>query len=170
MHATIRRLRTAALCAVLAATAQAQPLAAPQGEVVLTVTGAISQTNSGDGAVFDMEMLQALPAESFATSTIWTEGESEFTGVPLVALLDAVGAEGRVVRATAINDYAIEIPVADAVPGGPIVAYARDGAPMSLRDKGPLWVVYPYDANPDYQSETIYSRSIWQLDRLELLP
>jgi hypothetical protein len=39
---------------------------------------------------------------------------------------------------------------------------------MSVRDKGPLWVIYPYDSD-DYRSEVIYSRSIWQLDRLEVV-
>jgi hypothetical protein len=44
-----------------------------------------------------------------------------------------------------------------------------DDRPMSVRDKGPLWVVYPFDDVPAYQSETIYSRSIWQLDRIEVV-
>ena len=72
-------------------------------------------------------------------------------------------------RATAINNYAIEIPVSDAVNEGPIIAYLMDGKKMSVRDKGPLWIVYPYDANPDYRSEVVYSRSIWQLDRIEFV-
>jgi hypothetical protein len=38
---------------------------------------------------------------------------------------------------------------------------------MSIREKGPLWLVYPYDLNKAYQSETIYSRSIWQLVRID---
>ena len=38
-----------------------------------------------------------------------------------------------------------------------------------MRDKGPLWIIYPYDQNTDYQTEVIYSRSIWQLDRIEVL-
>ena len=41
---------------------------------------------------------------------------------------------------------------------------------MTVRDKGPFWIIYPFDSNPDYQSEVIYSRSIWQLNRLEVLP
>ena len=40
---------------------------------------------------------------------------------------------------------------------------------MTLRDKGPLWLVYPYDADTAYQSEVIYARSVWQLDRIEVL-
>ncbi|MDP5360810.1 MAG: oxidoreductase, partial [Paracoccaceae bacterium] len=35
--------------------------------------------------------------------------------------------------------------------------------------KGPLWVVYPYDMSADYRSEVIYYRSIWQLDRIEVV-
>jgi hypothetical protein len=41
---------------------------------------------------------------------------------------------------------------------------------MSVRDKGPLWVIYPYDAVPEYKSERIYARSIWQLVSIEVLP
>lgn len=72
------------------------------------------------------------------------------------------------IDATAINDYSVEIPISDAVEGGPILAYKSDGAYMSRRDKGPIWLIYPYDQNADYRSETIYSRSIWQLDRLNV--
>ncbi len=60
----------------------------------------------------------------------------------------------------------MKIPATDWVDGGPIIAYLQNGNPMSVRDKGPLWVIYPYDDNPDYQSEVTYSRSIWQLDRI----
>jgi hypothetical protein len=143
----------------------------PAGEnVVLQVTGAISSTNADGAANFDIEMLEALGATTFETSTIWTDGVQTFTGVELEKLLKAVVADGCVLKASAANDYAVEIPVADAVEGGPIVAFLRNGEPMSLRNKGPLWIVYPYDNSPDYQSETIYSRSIWQLDRIEVLP
>jgi hypothetical protein len=41
---------------------------------------------------------------------------------------------------------------------------------MSVRDKGPLWLVYPYDSAAKYQSEVVFSRSIWQLNRLEIAP
>ena len=66
-----------------------------------------------------------------------------------------------------MNDYAVDIPIGDARDGGPIIAYEIDGKPMSVREKGPLWIVYPYDSKTEYRTETIYSRSIWQLDRLQ---
>jgi hypothetical protein len=154
---------------LVASAARAEGLGQPTAEVILTVSGAISVTNVDGEAHLDRAMVEALPVAEFSTSTIWTDGEHVFTGVPLSDLLAHVGAEGTTLRATAINDYTVEIPVADAVPGGPVVAYRMDGAPMSVRDKGPLWIVYPYDASADYRNEIIYSRSIWQLNRIEVV-
>lgn len=137
---------------------------APQmanAETLLTVT------HDGEVTEYDLAALEAMEPVTFTTETIWTEGEQSFTGVPLMRLVDALDLEEGVLLASAINDYTVEIPVSDAVDGGPIIAYLNNGEQMSVRDKGPLWIVYPYDSNPDYAAELIYSRSIWQLDRIE---
>ena len=157
-----------ALVLGLSISAPAAALDAPRGEVLLTLTGAISTTNAGDAAQFDRDMLEAFEAVEIATTTIWTEGVQTFVGVELDDLLAAVGADGATLRAIAHNDYAVDIPVSDAQDGGPIIAYLRNGEVMSLRQKGPLWVIYPFDREPEYQTELIYSRSIWQLDRIEI--
>ena len=137
------------------------PAAALAGEVLLTLT------HEGGTSEFDIAALEAMGAEEFSTTTIWTEGEQTFTGVSLLALLSQAGISDGKLKATAINDYAVEIPVSDAVAGGPIIAYSVNGEPMSVRDKGPLWIVFPFGSKPQYQTEVIYSRSIWHLDRLE---
>lgn len=134
-------------------------------EVILTI-----DLGNGETREFSAEMLKSLSKTSFETWTIWTEGAVTFTGVELKNLLDEEGITSGTLKATAINDYSVEIPVADAVTGGPIVAYERDGQAMSVRDKGPLWIVYPYDSKADYQTEVVYSRSIWQLDRITVQP
>ena len=58
-----------------------------KGEIVLTVVGEISFTNSRDAAEFDIEMLESIGLVTFDTSTIWNEGVQTFTGVQLVDLL-----------------------------------------------------------------------------------
>lgn len=146
----------------------AADLAKPSGEVVLTVSGAIANTNGDNKAAFDLAMLKALPVTTFKTKTTWTEGEKSFTGVSMQALLAAVGSTGSVAKSIALNDYGVNIPVTDAVVDGPIVAYFMDDQPMSVRDKGPLWIVYPFDAKPEYRTEETYAKSIWQLSRIEL--
>jgi hypothetical protein len=171
-YQTPRIFRTLGLIAALMlapALPQAETLGSPTEEVILTVSGNIHMTNdAADNAVFDLEMLQKLPQTEFTTTTIWTEGPQTFTGVELRTFLDALAANGETVEATAINDYAVDIPISDAVEGGPILAYLMNGKEMSRREKGPIWLVYPYDKESDYRSETIYSRSIWQLDRLKV--
>ena len=158
-----------AFAVIVALPVSAKDLSVPEGDVILTVSGPMETTNVNGTAQFDLEMLEALDATTFETSTIWTEGEHSFIGVSLAVLADWLGLEGDRLRATAINDYAIEIPLTDAVEGGPIVAYRMDGDIMSVRDKGPLWIIYPYDSNADYRTEVVYSRSIWQLDRIKVV-
>lgn len=155
------------LCVGLASPLAAVELPMPGGEVILEATGQIEVTNVSDSAQFDLEMLKSLEPIELTTSTIWTEGVHTFTGVPLKTLLDHLGIEAGTLRMTAINDYMVEVPVEDGVENGPILAFAIDGELMSVRDKGPLWLIYPFDAEPKYRSEVYYSRSIWQLNRIE---
>lgn len=157
-------------CWLSAIPALAIPLGEPQGPVLLTVSGEVPVTNSPDGATFDLHMLEALGTTSFTTTTIWTEGPQRFTGVSLHDLVTALEVTEGTLRAVAINEYSAEIPISDAVRGGPIIAWARNGSLMGVRDMGPLWVVYPYDDRNEYRSEIIFARSIWQLSRIIVEP
>lgn len=152
-----------------AAYAEAETMPAPQGPVILTVSGDLMTIDTDGIILFDRAALTDLPPTTFETSTIWTDGVHSFTGVSLHTLAQTLGVHDGQFLATAINDYTVEIPVSSAVEGGPIIAYLMDGEEMSVRDKGPLWVIYPYDRDADYRTEVIYSRSIWQLERLEIL-
>ncbi|AJY44628.1 oxidoreductase [Martelella endophytica] len=147
----------------------ASELRQPDGPIILTVEGAITNVNTPDGkAEFDMAMLDALPQRRFRTATIWTSGVSEFSGPTLTALLAFVGAKGKTLRLTALNEYAVEMPAADAFADGPILATRKDGRTLSVRDNGPLWLIYPFDDEPAYKTEVTYSRSIWQLKSIEV--
>ena len=37
---------------------------------------------------------------------------------------------------------------------------------MPVDDKGPLFIVYPYDSDPVLQTEKFYSRSAWQVAQI----
>ena len=141
----------------------------PSGDVILTVSGTIDATNVDDTAQFDLEMLRALPATSISTTTIWTEGVLMFTGVPLASLLETLGSTGSTLRASAINDYTIELSVDEFEAEAPILAYEMNGEPMHRRDKGPIWVIYPFDSDPKYRTSQVHSRAVWQLDRIEVV-
>lgn len=149
---------------------QTAPLPPPEGPVILTVSGQIGRQNTEGQVALDVALLTGIGLTTIDTNTIWTSGLQHFEGVLLADLVAALGAQGSALRATALNDYAVEIPLTDAVAEGPILAFRMNGVDLSPRDKGPIWIVYPYDSTTDYQTEVIYSRSIWQLDRIEVLP
>lgn len=160
-------LRRAAALA-LAAPALARALEAPAGPVVLTLTGRVRRPNAGSSAHFDMAMLERLPQVSFSTRTPWYAQARRFTGPLLRDVLAAAGAQGETLRLVALNDYAIELPADDAARHDPIVARLLDDRPMPVRDKGPLFLIYPFDARPELRNPVYYGRSAWQLRTIEV--
>ncbi|WP_295951460.1 molybdopterin-dependent oxidoreductase [Rhodoferax sp.] len=140
----------------------------PTGNVVLTISGTVAQANSGANAVFDMKMLEKLPQKTFTVQTPWYPKPVTFTGPLLRDVLAAAGAKGNKIVATALNDYKTDIPFDDAIKFDPIVAHLLDNKPMSIREKGPLFIVYPFDASPELRAEVYYNRSAWQLNSLKV--
>ncbi|HEV7416062.1 MAG TPA: oxidoreductase, partial [Tianweitania sediminis] len=53
-------------------------LDAPKGVPILTISGAITNKNAGEAAVFDRGMLEALGFESISTKTPWFDGVARF--------------------------------------------------------------------------------------------
>jgi len=166
----MRFLMAAALAVSLPLTAlHASELAEPAGDVVLTVTGLITNTNGAGAADFDAAMLAALPARDTVTETPWHEGTPTFSGPLGTALLDAVGATGGTLRITALNDYSVDVPVSDLRDYPVIFATHLDGAPMAVRDKGPIFLIYPFSEYPELLNEVQFGRSAWQIRSIEVL-
>jgi hypothetical protein len=153
---------------LLATPSLADVLQSPSGSVVLQVTGAISNTNDERSADFDMAMLDQLPGRVTTTKSPWYDGAQTFGGPLGWALLNAVGAKGTMLRVTALNDYVTDIPVADFKDYPVILATSLDGRPMSVRDKGPIFIIYPFDEAPALNNETYYGRSAWQVKSIEV--
>ena len=145
--------------------AGATSLPQPTEKPILTITGRITTTNKADAAQFDRPMLEALGTSGFETTTPWYNGPVRFEGVRMDQLMQEVGATGDTVVVSALNDYSIEIPIEDFARYNVLLALKRDGQYMSVRDKGPLFIVYPYDSMPELKHQQFYSRSVWQVAR-----
>jgi len=148
--------------------AYAASLAVPKERPILTISGKIGVTNKDGTAQFDRGMLEALGLVTIETTTPWYEGKVKFEGVLLDQLMKQVGAKGESVSVIALNDYATEIPIADFAKYNVILAIKRDGEYMPVRDKGPLFIVYPYDSKPELKTQTYYARSAWQVAKIEV--
>lgn len=173
MHGILDQIRSplAALGLLMALMqpAWSNGLPAPSGKVLLKIDGEIERTNVEGAAVFDLAMLSSLGVEPLRTVTAWTEGEQLFEGVPLWRVLDAVGARGKRLRAVALNDYESTLALDDPAAAYAFLAFKRNGSPMRVRDKGPLWIVFPWSEHPELVTDRIRTWAVWQLTRLEVM-
>ena len=145
----------------------ADALPVPSGPVLLSISGDIGVTNAPGLARFDRDMLENLGQQSFTSGSALSDKAQLFEGVPLKAILDRVGAKGSEITASALNDYVAVIPMDD-LRFGPLIALRVDGQELKLRDKGPLWIVYPRDDYRDLKNVRYDSRWVWQLNRLHI--
>lgn len=137
--------------------------AASPNRPLLAISGKINPPSGAASINYDRTDLETLGSTSFVTKTPWYPNPVKFEGVPMSRLMAAVGASGETVIATALNDYVTEIPMSDFEKYGVLLALKRDGEYMPTRDKGPLFIVYPFDSDPTLQHQRYYSRSAWQL-------
>lgn len=153
---------------ILTLSGNALALDTPKGRGVLSISGKIGATNRNGAAVFDMQMLQDLPQHSFTTKTPWDNEPITFSGPYLRDVLAAVQAQGKTLRAVALNDYRITIPLDDTAEFDVMLAHQINKQPIPIRTKGPLFIVYPFDSSKNLQNATYYERSIWQLKAIEV--
>ena len=132
-----------ALALVAASFAGASSLSQPEDKPILTVAGSIGVTNKDGTAQFDRQMLEALGAVSFETTTPWYSGPVTFEGVPLAKVMEAVQAKGDTLVAVALNNYSAELPMEDAKKYNVILAYKRNGEYMTRRPLPMLAVTPP---------------------------
>lgn len=132
-----------------------------EGPTLLTVTGSIENTNRGpidpdydklfafndasfDKAMeFDTSALASLPQQTIRADFPKDGDVVEFTGPLLTDVLDAAGASGQTVKVSAIDGYAIEVPLEELTEKGAMIAVMRDGKALGIGDFGPTQVVFP---------------------------
>jgi len=119
-------------------------------------------------ASYDMAFLKSLPQHSISTHTPWYKNAVTFTGPLVRDVLAAAKVKGDLMYAIAADDYRVKIPFSDCVQYDMILAHQMDGVALTAKDKGPLFVVYPYDSKPELQSIRFYERSVWQLKSLRV--
>lgn len=148
--------------ACLTGAAAAEPLA------TLTVIAP-----NGTTRVLTGEDFTQLPQTTLQTNTAWTEGPQNFDGVLMREVLATVGvgpkdAANHSITVVAINDYSISIPLQDAYKYNVLIARKMNGKALSLRDKGPYWIVYPRDHHVELNDSRYDHRWAWQLKQIEV--
>lgn len=152
-----------ALSLLLCSLTSMAELAQPQGPVILTLRGLISESNHGEDADFDLSMLQSLPQYTIITRHPWVESRHQYKGPRLADLLQLVGAQSSQLSMIALNDYEVDINFEEVAEFNPILAWSENDRVMQVRDKGPLWLMFPVDEHPELLKMAYSDFMVWQL-------
>jgi len=141
----------------------------PQGDVVLTVNGA-ENGPSGAPLRFDIVGLESLGTVRYTSKNKWNSKPISYEGVLGSVFLAAVGLPQGATRLKlrALNDYVAYVPIEDFFRWPVMLALKLDGAYMSVRNKGPIWVVYPNHIDPELGSAAFQGKWIWQLAEITI--
>ena len=132
-----------------------EKIAAPQGEVVLTVTGAIGAHNMGKRLQLDLASLERMRQVRLEAAEPFLKRRVMFEGVLLSDLLAVAGVPGSAskVSLTALDDYKVDFKVADVRSSQMLLATKADGKHMPVDRSGPIRIVFPDSSslgrNPD---------------------
>jgi hypothetical protein len=115
-----------------------------------------------------MTQLKQFPVSTIISNTPWTSEGTVFTGVKLSDLAKIQSLRGNMFKVTALNNYWSTISQDDIEKYEPILAYAVNGKMMSVREKGPLWVIFPLSDFNQEQDERLHSQMVWQVKSIDV--
>lgn len=117
---------------------------------------------------FGIRDLEVFPLVSVGTETPWTNGILHFKGPLLRDILRDAGAIGNIIQVGGLDGRSAIIPREDIETYDVIVACQINGEYFGLRDRGPLWIIYPWSENSEIQTATFYERGIYHLGFLSV--
>jgi hypothetical protein len=135
--------------------AAGEKIAAPEGEVVLTVSGDIGTANKGKELELDLASLEQMRRVRVEAAEPFLKRRVMFEGVLLSDLLAVAGVPDSAskISLTALDDYKVDFKVADVRSSQMLLATKADGKHMPVDRSGPIRVVFPDSSslgrNPD---------------------
>jgi len=176
--------------------AAAAAKASGTGPALLTISGAITQTNRGalDTAIdqmmgkqgiqfasayaLDAAALQRMAAVTIQPTLEYDAKRHTLRGPLLTTVLATAGVSSPASGAAsvqlllrAVDGYAASVTLADVQAWRMIVATHIDGQPMALGGLGPQWAVYDADAIPAFKDKTLkerFAQCPWGLYHVEV--
>ena len=122
----------------------------PTETPVLTISGKIAAKNAGDTLVFDIPTLEKLGLVEYTVNDAWLKQSISYSGVLMSDLLKFAGTfhTATTVHLVALDDYEVDIPIADIQKWPILLATKADNEYMTVENYGPTRIIYPYDTHP----------------------
>lgn len=140
----------------------------PSGKSVITIDRGLRSTAEGAELRLDMHTIERLGLIRYSVADPWLKREVAYTGVLLSDLVKLVApARGaKTMNLVALDDYEVQIALAD-IERWPIMLATRlDGSRMAVAKGGPTRIVFPYDLVDGIDELEYKERWIWNIDRI----
>ena len=145
------------------------PIPMPAQEAILTVTGKVKAMNSDNAILMDRATIEAVGVVEYTVTDHFEERPITYRGVLMRDLLTLwqVEEDASQVHLIAVNDYKIDIPLAEFNQYPILFALQADGVYMAPDYRGPAMLVYPVD---QYKFDVIdvQRKWIWQIKAIDI--
>ena len=145
-----------------------QAVPAPTEKPVFTITGKISTTNQNDALVLDRPTIEQLGVQQVGLYEPWVKKDLVFRGVWLQDLLAVAGAAPGATRVhiTALDDYAVDLTLADIKAGGIMLATrTADGLAIPIDEGGPTRIVFMKNVKAGANAD----QWVWSIKSIEVI-
>ena len=137
---------------------------------ILEIDGAISTTNQDGRLLLDLASIEQLGLVRYSVDDPWLKREVEYTGVLLEDLVRLVQPAGsaRSLHLVALDDYEVDIAIADAERWPVVLATKLDGERMPIANGGPTRIVFPYGLVSDIDELQYKDLWIWNIESISV--
>lgn len=114
-------------------------------------------------------------AEEFGLTEIQTklvsQGEDlhKVKGIAVSGLLKKYDLVGGSLAIDALDGYSVEVPRSDIESYPVVIGLEIDGKPISVRERGPAWLIYPVSGFKELDSPEFEARSVWQIKAIKVV-
>jgi hypothetical protein len=135
---------------------------------VLKLDGNIGTTNDGNTLLLDIPTLERLGLIRYSVDDPWLKREIAYTGVQLSELVRVARppADATSMHMVALDDYQVDISIADAKRWPIMLATELDGKRMRVSNGGPTRIVFPYGLSSGLDELKYKDLWIWNLESI----
>lgn len=117
----------------------------------------------------EREELEAFPQTTIITKTPYFDGDITYSGPTLKHVIENFGLSGETqITFRALNDYQVSGNLEEVLELDAIITTRINANPLSIRERGPFWIILPLSDRPELDSENHHRFMVWQLQQIYL--
>jgi len=128
----------------------------------------INASSEGINKKYTLEALLTLPQYDVQTKLPWTQEAHIYSGPYLKDVLQSAKVEGGQLTLEALDYYSVSLDFQKIAKFNPILALKKDGKALTIRSKGPIWLILPIDDYPQLNAAIYNDYMVWHLVKISV--